>query len=116
MAAQAPTLPVFFAFQNEILRFVRSAAWAWFVAGGSAALTSWYRDLAANAAAGGSPESQHLAALAADWVGPPDVLDSLEVASRNYGLVAVREATHLHVQLAPAGFLAADPRAQVVLA
>lgn len=116
MAAVAPTLPVFFAYRDEIVSFVRRAAWSWFVAGASASLTSWFRDSAANAAADGAADSQHLAALGADWVDNPAALDRLEEASRAAGLIAVREPTHLHVQFAPAGFLAADPRAQVLRA
>lgn len=63
--------------------------------------TSWWRDAATNRAVGGHPDSQHLLGLAFD-IASPD-LNDLYRRLATTGLVAVREATHVHVQAWPAG-------------
>ncbi len=70
-------------------------------------LTSWWRSFDENVAAGGEAQSQHLFALAADLDVPaPLVSHTLELA-RQIGLIAVDGGDHVHVQLFPAGALAA---------
>jgi len=70
------------------------------------AVTSWVRTPEQNRIEGGSPESQHLFALAWD-VMPPQGSEDLTVAiARGAGLTAVREKRHVHLQLFPAGVLA----------
>ncbi len=69
-------------------------------------LASWWRDSDRNATVGGHPQSQHLYALATDWAGDPLALRQLEVMAEFYGLTAVNEGDHLHVQRYPHGALA----------
>ncbi len=66
-------------------------------------LTSWYRDTFANAEAGGGEFSQHLAGLAVDVAGPPEILEALAWGVGRMELVPVPEVGHLHVQAYPAG-------------
>ena len=70
--------------------------------------TSWWRSNVDNQRAGGSPESQHRVALAADldWQlvrSPHAVVAS---RARQLGLIPVSYSRHVHVQLFPAGALA----------
>ncbi len=67
--------------------------------------TSWFRDVAANVAAGGDAESQHLFALAVDGIGSRDALRRALVIAPGLGLIPVHEGDHVHVQLFPAGAL-----------
>lgn len=71
--------------------------------GPSIRLTSWYRDAVTNRRAGGAPDSQHRLGLALDLVGEEFQLGQLLVDIRAVGLVGVRETSHVHVQLLPAG-------------
>jgi len=64
-------------------------------------ITSWWRSVQSNQAAGGNPRSQHLVGLAFDLASPDPV--SLVNALRDVGLVAVHEVDHVHVQAFPAG-------------
>lgn len=77
----------------------------------STRVTSWYRSPLQNLEVGGAPESQHLAGLAIDVVNlPPGALRVLA----NAGLVVVPFASHVHVQLGPAGFLRAQGLLELV--
>lgn len=67
---------------------------------GTAVVTSWWRDKATNARAGGSPTSQHLLGVALDLVGDPQ---RIALAAREAGFVVVVEGDHVHVQAWPAG-------------
>lgn len=71
--------------------------------GPSIRVTSWYRDPEENIRVGGAPDSQHLLALAVDVVGEEGDLIQFEANVRSLGLITVRYATHLHVQLLHAG-------------
>jgi len=73
---------------------------------GFVTVTSWFRTAEKNRIEGGSPESQHLFALAWDVTVPPQSLQNLVDQFRMQGLVAVRERHHVHVQAFPAGVLA----------
>lgn len=66
-------------------------------------VTSWWRDPWNNATVGGHPESQHLYGLALDF--DSSNLCQLEENLQNTDLVVVREQTHVHVQVYPAGML-----------
>ena len=92
------TLPHVIAFLNQLGRGLVSTA-------GFEKLraSSWYRDVEANARAGGHPDSQHLLGLAIDVVGPIEVRERLLIELRGVGLVAVDEFSHVHVQLLRAG-------------
>lgn len=71
-------------------------------------VSSWFRTSGINAAAGGADLSQHLAALAADFVTPAP--HQLVAELRRAGLHAiyhnVGSGWHVHVQAYPAGFIA----------
>jgi len=67
-------------------------------------VSSYYRSAETNRRVGGMPDSQHQLGTAVDLVAPfgefdPFVLDQAEAL----GLTVVRERSHLHVQLFPAG-------------
>lgn len=80
--------------------FVSLLTLAWWEAGSPPVrVSSFFRTVSENRAAGGSPTSQHLIGTAADLVGQRV---GLAAACRRLGLVAVEEGTHLHVQLWPA--------------
>lgn len=86
----------------------REFAWrVWTIPDGHR-ISSWYRTRAQNAAVHGSPESQHLVALALD-VSPPAPLEWVEWW-RDRGLTVVTKAhgtgPHTHIQRYPAGTLA----------
>ena len=66
-------------------------------------MTSWGRTRSHNAAVGGHPYSQHLVWTAADFAGPDQLL--VKQRAPSFGLVAVDEGDHVHVQLWPAGHL-----------
>jgi len=68
-------------------------------------VTSWFRTPERNRIEGGSPESQHLFALAMDMTVEQALLLPLGLAAAR-SLFAVQERGHLHVQLFPAGSLA----------
>ncbi len=70
------------------------------------ALTSWFRTPERNRIEGGHPESQHLFGLAWDIAAPPNQLAAITETARRFGLVAVHERDHVHVQAFPAGALA----------
>lgn len=63
--------------------------------------SSWYRDSAANALAGGVANSQHMLGVALDL---PPSRPNLETASnlRRYGFEVITEADHWHAELPPA--------------
>lgn len=67
---------------------------------GTAVVTSWWRDPATNARAGGSPQSQHLLGTALDLVGDPQ---RIALVAAEAGFVVVVEGDHVHVQAWPAG-------------
>lgn len=63
-------------------------------------VTSWWRDVDANVAAGGNRLSGHLMGLALDLDGPDTVLARLQAAAEAGGLGTSR-STFLHVQATP---------------
>ena len=81
--------------------FFRAAWTGWQHYGRPAELTSWWRSLASNEAAGGMIDSQHLLALAFDLV-PPD--EGLRAAMESAGFIAIRYPRHIHCQALPAGY------------
>ena len=68
--------------------------------------TSWWRSPALNNEVGGSPESQHLFALASDWVVPRHNVEAVIDGLFAVGLIPVVELDHIHVQAFPSGALA----------
>jgi hypothetical protein len=64
-----------------------------------------YRDPEENAAVGGHPRSQHLLGLAGDWVVEPADRPRFLQTAAFLGLVAVEEASHVHVQRYEAGLI-----------
>ena len=62
-------------------------------------LTSWYRDVARNAACGGVPTSKHLRALAIDVVPARMYALRAVVGFQQAGLRVLHEGDHLHVEL-----------------
>ena len=102
MAFNAPPFEIANRFQGPIQGFVgqvlRTAAFFPDITG-----TSWYRDASDNARVGGAPNSQHLLALAVDAL----VEDRRRFVSiaRHFGLTAVDEGTHVHLQAFPAGVI-----------
>ncbi len=101
----APPRDVVVRFYPEIREFVAKATDAWAAAGGVLTLSSWYRDPVHNRAEGGLAFSQHTAALSADFVGTREARHAMWHSARAAGLVAIENASHLHIQLRPAGFL-----------
>jgi uncharacterized protein YcbK (DUF882 family) len=88
---------------NQIRRFAELVDAAWSMAGQPPVrLTSWYRDPANNARVGGHPQSQHLLALAIDFL-PDHAGARLADAARSVGLVVIDEGDHFHVQRFPSG-------------
>jgi hypothetical protein len=78
-------------------------------------ITSWWRDEARNAAAGGNPGSQHLIGTAIDGLSPgmnrTQLLAFVEPAARYFGVTAPAEGSstsgrRVHVQGLPAGMTA----------
>jgi len=67
-------------------------------------ITSWYRDPRNNERVGGNRASQHLVGLAFDLAPAGRRLTEI---LRSAGLIVVNEGDHLHVQVWPAGTLAA---------
>jgi len=61
--------------------------------------SSYYRTIDHNREVGGAPASQHLLGLAMDFVGRD--LERLAQRLTERGFVAIREASHLHVQAYP---------------
>lgn len=71
-------------------------------------LSSFYRSVPENIAAGGDVDSQHLLGLAADFdqqLTAPVVLEQISTEALRRGYVVVNEGDHLHVQRFRAGFL-----------
>lgn len=66
-------------------------------------VTSFFRTVEENRAAGGSPVSQHLLGLAVDFVVPFEQRGDFEGIARLLHLVPVNEGSHVHVQRYPAG-------------
>jgi len=89
-----------------ILNFYWKAAGVFFRFPGKVGVSSWFRTPAKNRTEGGSPESQHLFALAMDLTGPPQLLPNIVQVARANHLVAVQERGHVHIQAFPAGALA----------
>jgi hypothetical protein len=65
--------------------------------------TSWYRDRASNIAVGGAEFSQHRLGWAADFSLPRDEHLALVQLAQGFGMVAIDEGDHVHVQMYPAG-------------
>ncbi len=62
-------------------------------------ISSWIRTPARNAKVGGSPNSRHLVGMACDFI--PDnraVVPALIAEARGYGLDAVDEGDHIHIE------------------
>jgi len=78
----------------------------WQRLGPTKTLISWYRTPDRNRIEGGSPESQHLFALAMDFGLAPNAVQFGANAARASGLIAVPKRSSLHVQLFPEGALA----------
>lgn len=70
-------------------------------------LTSLYRDEESNRAVGGAPRSQHLLALAGDWVVSEEYKGQFLQTAAFLGLIAIDEGSHIHVQRYEAGALPA---------
>ena len=105
MAARGPPRSLLQSgWQPLIFDFVSRASRAWSAEPG-VSLTSFYRDTESNRSVGGSPRSQHLVALAADFAGDRLKLRHLAEHARALGLVAIDEGSHLHLQRFPAGRL-----------
>lgn len=62
-------------------------------------ISSYLRNPATNAAAGGVSNSLHLVGLAMDLVGPWTELERVAILWRSLGLDAVLESDHLHIEL-----------------
>lgn len=102
MSVLAPPASVVRLALPSIEDFIRRVfATAWFFP--SLVATSWWRDAAANRFVGGAEFSQHLIALALDVVVPRAEVQQLLNVARFFGLTAVDEGTHVHLQLFPAG-------------
>ncbi len=89
-----------------ILNFYWRAVSVFFRFPGQVRVTSWFRNPEQNRMEGGSPESQHLFALAWDIAAPARLLPAVVSAAQVAGLVAVQERDHVHVQAFPKGALA----------
>jgi len=88
-----------------ILNFYwRAIGVAWMFPG--VTVTSWYRTPERNRLEGGSPESQHLFALAWDVAVPDPAVPNFIQSANQAGLIAVREKRHVHLQMFPRGALA----------
>ena len=67
-------------------------------------VSSYYRTPERNRRVGGMPDSQHQLGTAVDLVAPFGEFDPFVLAQAEaLGLTVVRERSHLHVQLWPAG-------------
>jgi len=79
---------------------------------GQTVLTSWHRSPLDNRRVGGDPDSQHLVGLAFDVVpGKGTSLLAINEAAERFkeaGFEVAPAATHLHVQVFPAGLLRAS--------
>jgi len=73
---------------------------------GGTTVTSWWRNPEHNRRVGGSPQSQHIFALAIDVAGSAYQRRQIVRTATSLGLVAVDEGSHVHVQAFPAGSLA----------
>ena len=94
MSVQAPP-----AWTSSIVEFVRRCEAAYRDAGFPAVIiTSWWRDRRHNAEVGGHPSSQHLTGTALDLAKTPEATRFAQHA-RRYGMIAVDEGDHWHVQL-----------------
>lgn len=62
-------------------------------------VTSWARSAERNADVGGTPNSLHLLGLAMDLVGSSSALARVAAAWRGFGLQAIDEGDHLHLEL-----------------
>lgn len=100
MALRAPPAAIFFQVERVVPGLVRAFVQRLGSMPPGTQATSWYRTPGENAAVGGAADSQHQWAAAVDLVGN---LGAIEDAARRAGLVAVRAATHVHVQAWPAG-------------
>ena len=67
--------------------------------------TSWWRSDARNMEVGGAPYSQHLLGWAVDWALPRERHRAMVELAREFGLVAIDEGDHVHVQMYPAGVI-----------
>jgi len=93
-------LPLIQAFYVRALDLSRRLPLPWQV-------TSWFRTAERNRIEGGSPESQHLFALAMDFDIPSSQMQPGIQSAFRSGLIGVSSGrTTLHVQLFPAGALA----------
>jgi len=95
---RSPWLPFIRAFAIRAQRLVNNAP--------GLTATSWFRSALDNLRARGDIDSQHLFALAADFVGSgPDIERGVRVALA-LGIVPAPTPGQLHIQLFPAGALA----------
>lgn len=97
----APPIGIVRALLPELLRFFNGLIGV--RVGPSIRVSSWWRSAVDNRRVGGHPDSQHLLGLALDLVGEEEELRDLLFDVRQVGMIAVMEATHLHIQLLPAG-------------
>jgi hypothetical protein len=68
-----------------------------------AQLTSWWRSQLTNAEVGGAEYSQHRLGFAFDVV--TDDPDRFAAVAEAYGFIAIKEGTHVHLQVFPANTL-----------
>lgn len=106
-SAVGPPAAVFWNYRTHIL-----SAWPRFALLASVypgVLTSFWRSPEHNASVGGSPNSQHLVALAFDFV-PDDWAQApaFLALAQQLDLVALNEGDHIHVQRYRAGTLRID--------
>lgn len=95
----------------EIVRYFHAPIYQFLVALGAAyaitpfGISSLWRSVNQNVAAGGAPYSQHLIGTAADVYPIRSSLWQVERALKNQGLVTVPYERHVHAQLWKAGRL-----------
>jgi len=110
---EAPPVDIASLWWGQLVAFVARIQWVMRRNPGARA-TSWWRSETKNREVGGSPVSQHLVGLGADFVVHFGSRIQFVNDLRAAGLVPVEELNHVHVQLFPAGVASASIRATMV--